>query len=187
MWVSAHGCGWCRPTSRAASSILLEREFLRGECSYKRLVARTHQYTRGTQLDCAGVAKLADAQDLKSWVPKGTCGFDPRPRHQILRKPCVSDGRGISRRDPVPAIVPVLSLSRRRASRVPSGDPLRSRCRVEDRARLVPGDHRWRATWADWTRTGQPATKVPEPSSLLQFGMAVTTIAAAAIRQRRNR
>ena len=29
----------------------------------------------------AGVAKLADAQDLKSWVLKGTCGFDPRPRH----------------------------------------------------------------------------------------------------------
>src|SRR5262249_15237833 len=31
----------------------------------------------------AGVAELADAQDLKSWVPKGACGFDPRPRHQI--------------------------------------------------------------------------------------------------------
>ena len=30
----------------------------------------------------AGVAKLADAQDLKSWVRKRTCGFDPRPRHQ---------------------------------------------------------------------------------------------------------
>ena len=29
----------------------------------------------------AGVAKLADAQDLKSWDPKGSCGFDPRPRH----------------------------------------------------------------------------------------------------------
>ena len=28
----------------------------------------------------AGVAKLADAQDLKSWVPKGACGFDSRPR-----------------------------------------------------------------------------------------------------------
>src|SRR5262249_14360580 len=28
----------------------------------------------------AGVAKLADAQDLKSWVRKRTCGFDPRPR-----------------------------------------------------------------------------------------------------------
>src|SRR6476659_8584875 len=30
---------------------------------------------------CAGVAELADAQDLKSWVPKGACGFDSRPRH----------------------------------------------------------------------------------------------------------
>ena len=34
----------------------------------------------------AGVAELADAQDLKSWVPQGACGFDSRPRHQILRK-----------------------------------------------------------------------------------------------------
>ena len=31
----------------------------------------------------AGVAKLADAQDLKSWVPQGACGFDSRPRHSI--------------------------------------------------------------------------------------------------------
>ena len=30
----------------------------------------------------AGVAELADARDLKSRVPKGACGFDPRPRHQ---------------------------------------------------------------------------------------------------------
>ena len=30
----------------------------------------------------AGVAELADALDLKSRVPKGACGFDPRPRHQ---------------------------------------------------------------------------------------------------------
>ena len=29
------------------------------------------------------MAKLADAQDLKSWVPQGTCGFDPHPRHQL--------------------------------------------------------------------------------------------------------
>jgi hypothetical protein len=32
----------------------------------------------------AGVAELADAQDLKSWVPKGACGFEARPRHQKL-------------------------------------------------------------------------------------------------------
>jgi hypothetical protein len=31
------------------------------------------------------VAKLADAQDLKSWDRKRSCGFDPRPRHQIAR------------------------------------------------------------------------------------------------------
>jgi integrase len=29
------------------------------------------------------VAELADAQDLKSWVPQGACGFDSRPRHYI--------------------------------------------------------------------------------------------------------
>ena len=30
----------------------------------------------------AEVAELADAQDLKSWDLKGSCGFDSRPRHQ---------------------------------------------------------------------------------------------------------
>ena len=28
------------------------------------------------------MAELADAQDLKSWVPKGAYGFDSHPRHQ---------------------------------------------------------------------------------------------------------
>ena len=32
----------------------------------------------------AGVAELADAQDLKSCGPKGPCGSDPRPRHQVF-------------------------------------------------------------------------------------------------------
>ena len=32
------------------------------------------------------MAKLADAQDLKSWDPKWSCGFDPHPRHQLFRK-----------------------------------------------------------------------------------------------------
>ncbi len=32
----------------------------------------------------AGVAELADAQDLKSWVAKAACGFDSRPRHEIF-------------------------------------------------------------------------------------------------------
>ena len=30
------------------------------------------------------MAELADAQDLKSWVPRGACGLDSRPRHQIV-------------------------------------------------------------------------------------------------------
>src|SRR5262245_59916172 len=32
----------------------------------------------------AGVAELADAQDLKSWVWKQACGFDRRPRHRTV-------------------------------------------------------------------------------------------------------
>jgi hypothetical protein len=43
---------------------------------------RSHPRKLLIHLD-AGVAKLADARDLKSRVPKGTCGFDPRPRHQF--------------------------------------------------------------------------------------------------------
>jgi hypothetical protein len=34
-------------------------------------------------LKCAGVAELADAQDLKSWAPQGACGFDSHPRHSF--------------------------------------------------------------------------------------------------------
>jgi hypothetical protein len=37
-----------------------------------------------SKLRGAGVAELADAQDLKSCDPKGSCGFDPRPRHKTL-------------------------------------------------------------------------------------------------------
>ena len=35
-------------------------------------------------IDLAGVAKLADAQDLKSWDSKESCGFDSRPRHHVI-------------------------------------------------------------------------------------------------------
>src|ERR1043165_7202874 len=38
-------------------------------------------WENGGSRDRAGVAELADAQDLKSWVPQGACGFDARPRH----------------------------------------------------------------------------------------------------------
>ena len=31
----------------------------------------------------AGVAELADAQDLKSCDAKASCGFDPRPRQSV--------------------------------------------------------------------------------------------------------
>ena len=34
----------------------------------------------------AGVAKLADAQDLKSWDSKESCGFDSHPRHQARQR-----------------------------------------------------------------------------------------------------
>ena len=50
--------------------------------------ASAERYTEPTR---AGVAKLADAQDLKSWDPKGSCGFDSHPRHH-------DPSRGWSRR-----------------------------------------------------------------------------------------
>ena len=40
----------------------------------------------------AGVAELADAQDLKSWVPQGACGFETRPRHFLFKELCVWSG-----------------------------------------------------------------------------------------------
>jgi hypothetical protein len=42
--------------------------------------------------DHAGVAELADAQDLKSWVAQAACGFDSRPRHH-LHQPDADPGR----------------------------------------------------------------------------------------------
>src|ERR1700752_2561761 len=42
--------------------------------------AFTSARVRVTYATYAGVAELADAQDLKSWVPRGACGFDSRPR-----------------------------------------------------------------------------------------------------------
>ena len=43
----------------------------------------------------AGVAELADARDLKSRVPQGACGFDPRPRHQLAKKFALRDSSAI--------------------------------------------------------------------------------------------
>ena len=43
----------------------------------------------------AWVAKLADATDLKSVDPKGSCGFDSRPRHHASQS--VSNHRYIER------------------------------------------------------------------------------------------
>ena len=40
----------------------------------------------------AEVAKLADAQDLKSCEPQGSCGFDPHPRHFLFKELCVWSG-----------------------------------------------------------------------------------------------
>ena len=34
----------------------------------------------------AGVAELADAQDLKSWAAQAACGFDSHPRHHFLKE-----------------------------------------------------------------------------------------------------
>ena len=50
-----------------------------------------------SDLDIARVAKLADARDLKSRVPNGTCGFDSRPGHHYistgLRPSMIEDSR----------------------------------------------------------------------------------------------
>jgi hypothetical protein len=44
-------------------------------------------YARQAKLQqafCAGVAELADAQDLKSWAPYGACGFNSHPRYHVF-------------------------------------------------------------------------------------------------------
>jgi hypothetical protein len=41
--------------------------------------------SRNMVLD-AGVAELADAQDLKSWAAKAACGFNSRPRHHKINE-----------------------------------------------------------------------------------------------------
>src|SRR4051812_18106966 len=41
----------------------------------------------------AGVAELADAQDLKSWVAQAACGFDSRPRHSPRSRSVRCKGR----------------------------------------------------------------------------------------------
>ena len=44
----------------------------------------------------AGVAKLADARDLKSRDPQGSCGFDPHPRHSRSTKLTAHQRAGLS-------------------------------------------------------------------------------------------
>jgi hypothetical protein len=53
----------------------------RGVCDDDRDDVRRQLVWRAILHLNAGVAELADAQDLKSCDPKGSCGFDPRPRH----------------------------------------------------------------------------------------------------------
>jgi hypothetical protein len=55
----------------------------------------------------AGVAELADAQDLKSCDAKASCGFDPRPRHKFPREVGDIVGRRNDHRPPVCATDPV--------------------------------------------------------------------------------
>ena len=44
------------------------------------------------------VAELADAQDLKSCVPLGTYGFEPRPGYFFFSRCCPDEAGGILRR-----------------------------------------------------------------------------------------
>src|SRR5208282_6107974 len=43
---------------------------------------------------CAGVAELVDARDLKSLVPHGTCRFDSGPPHQVAE--VIEDRKGMA-------------------------------------------------------------------------------------------
>jgi hypothetical protein len=52
---------------------------------------------RGIRPPRAGVAKLADAQDLKSWVAQAACGFDPRPRQPLTAIWDLAESAGCSR------------------------------------------------------------------------------------------
>ena len=57
----------------------------------------------------AEVAKLADAQDLKSCGPDGPCGFDPHPRYQIIKPyPTLSPPPASDRLEPSICIVVVV-------------------------------------------------------------------------------
>ena len=58
-----------------------------------------HRFESGSRLQnttvtLAGMAKLAYARDLKSCVPKGTCGFDSHSRHGLRR----AEGRSTERK-----------------------------------------------------------------------------------------
>ena len=46
--------------------------------------------------EIARVAEQADARDLKSCVPKGTCGFDPHPGHFSKWRVATGDRRVVS-------------------------------------------------------------------------------------------
>src|SRR5438552_1435662 len=50
---------------------------------HERINDRVKSLVRRAIIPLAGVAELADAQDLKSWVPQGACGFDSRPRQSL--------------------------------------------------------------------------------------------------------
>ena len=59
---------------------------------------------------CARVAKLADARDLKSRVPKGTYRFDSGPGHQVEFLGDPSATLGISARGSDAAQTPQLDM-----------------------------------------------------------------------------
>jgi hypothetical protein len=65
----------------ALRSDVMSQPLTRGRAARLGFDARSLEPYHGAD---AGVAELADAQDLKSWVPKGACGFDTRPRHCLL-------------------------------------------------------------------------------------------------------
>ena len=77
------GGRWFRETLLEADRYLTKLGYLRAVPEVFPGKALRREGTIGSRHD-AGVAELADAQDLKSWDPQGSCGFDSHPRHKAL-------------------------------------------------------------------------------------------------------
>ena len=74
---------WPRGGSRRYNKSRHRMRRLRARSGFRREKPIWPQHRRSVRSQCARVAKLADAKDLKSFLPQGECGFKSRPGHQI--------------------------------------------------------------------------------------------------------